>query len=172
MQDVNTELEKLLPHMDRQNQERYIRHLDDLFRKYGTLNIQKWQYRSNNKNSLLHELVEREMDRIVKHIVEKYQLDVNVRRAIDGFTPYTLASIRQLPHMCELLRELGADDAQAENAQQWRTDEEKERAMNIVWLDLEMTSIEAPQIMECAVIITDANLKELESDRYRACRSV
>ena len=34
--------------------------------------------------------------------------------------------------------------------------------MNIVWIDLEMTSIENPEILECAVIITDKDLRELE----------
>jgi hypothetical protein len=64
--------------------------------------------------------------------------------------------------MCDLLQELGATETMTEDVSKWSPDEDRERAMNIVWVDLEMTSIENPQILECAVIITDKDLKELE----------
>jgi oligoribonuclease (3'-5' exoribonuclease) len=52
-----------------------------------------------------------------------------------------------------------------ENVGAWLSDDDKGKALNIVWMDLEMTSIENPEILECAVIITDKNLVELEKSK-------
>jgi hypothetical protein len=64
-----------------------------------------------------------------------------------------------------VLKELGADDILTEDVGAWLSDDDKGKALNIVWMDLEMTSIENPEILECAVIITDKNLVELEKSK-------
>ncbi len=63
--------------------------------------------------------------------------------------------------MANLLEELDSIEAQMADVARWSANADKEKARNIVWLDLEMTSLEDPEILECAVIITDKNLNEL-----------
>ncbi|UJR14362.1 hypothetical protein I4U23_001358 [Adineta vaga] len=162
MHELNTELEKLLMQMNKHNQSKVIKRLDEIKDDYGAKNIEKWQNRSNNKNALLHELVERDMADVISHVIEKYRFDVNVRRASDGSTPYDLASQDANEELCVLLKKFGAGGAEVERGSRWPTDEEKLKSMNIIWLDLEMTSIEEPEIMECAVIITDSDLNTLD----------
>lgn len=63
--------------------------------------------------------------------------------------------------MANLLEELDSIEAQMADVARWSANADKEKARNIVWLDLEMTSLEDPEILECAVIITDKDLNEL-----------
>jgi len=63
--------------------------------------------------------------------------------------------------MSNLLKELGTIEAQMADVARWSANADKEKSTNIVWLDLEMTSLEDPEILECAVIITDKDLNEL-----------
>jgi hypothetical protein len=160
MNQLQPELLKLLL-MGKTNETNIIKRLDDLYRRFGCLQIEKWRHMTNNKNSLLHELVEKEMLEVVRHIVLEQHFDINIRRDSDGLTPLQLASENDNSEMCDLLKELGAKDIQTEDVSQWSPDEDREKSLNIVWLDLEMTSIEDPEILECAVIITDKDLNEL-----------
>ena len=41
--------------------------------------------------------------------------------------------------------------------------EMRAKAARMIWLDLELTELDDPQIMECAVIITDEHLNEIAS---------
>jgi len=161
MNQIQPELLKILS-ISKANQQSIIKRLDDLVLEFGTINIKKWRNMSNKKNSFLHELVEKDMPEVIRHVIQKYKFDINVRRDSDGITPFHLASTNEDSDMCDLLQELGATETMTEDVSKWSPDEDRERAMNIVWVDLEMTSIENPQILECAVIITDKDLKELE----------
>jgi hypothetical protein len=164
MNQLQPELLKILS-ISKTNQNSIIVRLDDLFRKFGTYNIEKWRNMSNKKNSLLHELVEKDMPDVIRHIIQEHKLDINIRRDSDGVTPFQLASKNEDSDMCDVLKELGAAEIQTEDVSKWSPDEDREKAMNIVWVDLEMTSIEDPQILECAVIITDKDLNELEKGK-------
>lgn len=166
MDQLQRELLQLLS-LGHTNQNTIIKRLDKVVMQHGTNLLQKWRNFSNNdKNSFLHELVEQHMEEVMRHVLERYELDVNVRRTSDGLTPYRLALKNGDNRICDLLKKYGAsDDVSAEDNSQWLSDEDREKAMNIVWMDLEMTSIETPEILECAVIITDKDLNELERSK-------
>jgi len=161
MNQLNGELLKLLT-LDKMNQQKIIKRLDDLFVKFGTFNIEKWRNLSNKKNTLLHELVERDLSDVIRHVVQNYQVDINIQRDTDQLTPFQLALENKNTEMCNLLKELGAEEILTVDVSKWPLDEDREKSMNIAWVDLEMTSIENPEILECAVIITDKDLRELE----------
>ncbi|CAF1241311.1 unnamed protein product [Adineta steineri] len=166
MQQLNDEIEKLF-RISNKHQDSFIKRLDDLYRKFGTVSMEKWRNRTNNKNnSLLHELVEKDMPDVIEHVIREYKFDINIRRDKDGVTPLDLASVNENSNICDLLERLGATNVQREDVSKWSSDEEKEKSMNIVWLDLEMTSIEDPHILECAVIITDKHLRELTRQNW------
>ncbi len=156
MKQLQTELIQLLL-LGKDNQRSIIKRLDELIIKYGMLKIQSWRNFSNRKkNTLLHELVEMELLDVVRHFLKKNKFNINIKRESDGITPFQLAIQNQNIEMCNLLKQFGADQIETEDAKN------KENKMNIVWLDLEMTSLEDPEILECAVIITDKDLNELE----------
>ncbi|CAF1293544.1 unnamed protein product [Adineta steineri] len=165
MQQLNDEIEKLF-RVSNKYQDSFIKRLDDLYRKFGTVSMEKWRNRSNKLNSLLHELVEKDMPDVIEHVIREHKFDINIRRDKDGVTPLDLASMNENSNMCDLLERLGATNVQREDVSKWSSDEEKEKSMNIVWLDLEMTSIEDPHILECAVIITDKHLRELTRQNW------
>jgi hypothetical protein len=155
MQQLQPDLLQLLL-LGKENQKAIIKRLDRLITEVGIAKIKKWRNFSNkHKNTLLHELVEMEMAEVVHYFLTKYKSDINIniRRESDCATPFQLANQNHDTEMCDLLIKFGADQKQME-------DEGKK--LNIVWLDLEMTSLEKPQIIECAVIITDKDLKEIE----------
>lgn len=146
-----------------QSQKSIIKQLENLVQQYGTLDIGRWRNLSDNsKNTLLHELVYRGLYEVLHYVLEKSQFDVNVRRGKDGLTPLQLAESLKDRKMCELLKKYGANEISTEDVSKWLSDDDREQSMNIVWIDLEMTSIEDPHILECAVIITDKNLETLE----------
>lgn len=37
----------------------------------------------------------------------------------------------------------------------------RERMQNMIWLDLELTELEDPEVLECTVIVTDKDLVEV-----------
>jgi ankyrin repeat protein len=161
---LQTELLKVLG-LGKSNQHSIIKRLDRLYEDFGGLNMQKWRYASNKSNSLLHELVDKEMPDVIRHLVEVRKFDINVRRGSDGLTPLQLAIKNDNSEVSAVLVDLGAVDIQTEDVSTWLSDEDKTKAMNIVWMDLEMTSLEDPEIMECAIIITDKDLHKLDEGK-------
>ncbi len=164
MNQLQTELLKLIA-MGKSNQDTIIKRLDRLYEDFGALSIKKWRHAANKGNSLLHEFVEKEMPDVIRHLVSKHQFDINVRRGSDGLTPLQLALENDNSEISDVLEELGAIDIQTEDVSTWLSDDDKKKTMNIVWMDLEMTSLEDPDIMECAVIITDKDLHELDKGK-------
>jgi ankyrin repeat protein len=162
MNQLQTDLLNLLS-LGKENQNKIIKRLDQLIRENGTKLILKWRNLTNNtKNTLLHELVERELPDVIRFVMTDHKLDINIQRGSDGLTPFQLASKNQNSEMCSLLKELGAEEILTEDVSKWLSEEDKLKSMNIAWVDLEMTSIEDPVIMECAIIITDKDLNELD----------
>ncbi len=165
MNQLHTELLKVIA-LGKSNQNSVIRRLEKLYEEFGSLNMQKWRNTSNKSNSLLHESVDREMPEVIQHLVEVRKFDIDVRRGSDGLTPLQLASENQNSEITALLVQLGAGDIQTEDVSTWLSDDDKKKALNIVWVDLEMTSLEDPDIIECAVIITDKDLHVLDESKY------
>jgi ankyrin repeat protein len=162
MQQLQTELLQLLL-LGKENQKAIIRRLDQLIIDFGMTKIKSWRNFSNKKkNTLLHELVEMELIDVVRHFLTKYKFNVTIKRGLDGITPFQLAYQNQSMEMCHLLKKFGGDQMPTEDDDASSMEADKEKKMNIVWLDLEMTSLDDPQILECAVIITDKDLNELE----------
>ena len=146
-----------------------IRHLDDLIIQYRSV-IERWQNSQNKNNSLLHELVEKQLLAVIEHIVRKHRLNINIRRTSDGLTPLQLASSKHDSQMCKKLKELGAEEVLVEDVSKWNLNGDGKKGVNIVWIDLEMTSLEDPEILECAMIITDKDLNPLKEGKSRCCR--
>ncbi|CAF1645437.1 unnamed protein product [Rotaria magnacalcarata] len=166
MDQLNRALLKLLE-LGKNKQNSMIKRLDDAARDFGFINLTKWRNVSNDtKNSLVHELVERNLHEVIYHAITVLKLDINVRRGSDGLTPLQIATNAGDHQMCDLLKQLGASKVQSEDASSFLSDEDREKSMNIVWLDLEMTSIVEPEILECAVIITDKNFQILDKGSW------
>lgn len=143
-----------------------IEQLEIVIEQYGIRQVELWENRSNVKrNLLLHELVEREYYDVIRYIVPKYNLRTSFKREKDGVTPFEVAHAKQDWKMCNLLLELGDDKTLTDTYEQYASKKQKDKMMNIVWMDLEFTSLEDPEILECAVIVTDKDLNELESSK-------
>ncbi|CAF0740666.1 unnamed protein product [Adineta ricciae] len=167
MHDVNVALGRLFLAANHRDQDKFVRMLTEILREFGRATLEKWyDNKTPKKNSLLHELVEYEMTDAIRLVVTDYKFNINIKRVSDWLTPCELAAKSEKGEICDLLVELGATVARAEGSSTWRSDDEKLNSMNIIWLDLEMTSLEAPEIMECAVIITDPNLNPLETGNW------
>lgn len=161
MGELQADLLKFLS-AGRTDQKAIIERLGRFYSEYGSKMIQKWRNASNKKNSLLHEFVEREMSDVIQYLILDREFDKNIRRDSDGLTPFQLAQKNRSSSIVKVLLELGVEQIETDDVGSWMSDDGGEKAMNIVWMDLEMTSIEDPEILECAVIITDKNLVELE----------
>ncbi|CAF3940248.1 unnamed protein product [Adineta steineri] len=162
---LNRELLKLSL-LDKNDQDSFINQLDDLFRKFGIYNIEKWRNLSNKNNTLLHEFVEKDLPFAIRHVINKYTFDINVRRDTDGRTLFQLALDQKNKKMHNFLKELAADKISQIDVSKRQNDEDRKKSTNIVWVDLEMTSIDDPEILECAVIITDKDLNELAQGNW------
>ncbi|CAF1036709.1 unnamed protein product [Rotaria sordida] len=165
MQNLNKELEKILK--ERNSESTIIEQLDDLIKRYGVMEIEAWRNMSNGtNNTLLHELVDRHYLDVIQYIVSKFNLKVLIKRETDNITPFELAHLLQDWRMCNLLLELGDDKTSTNTYDQYVMKKQKDKMMNIVWMDLEFTSFDNPEILECAVIITDKDLNELERKEW------
>ncbi|CAF1079311.1 unnamed protein product [Rotaria sordida] len=165
MQNLSKELEKILK--ERNSESTIIEQLDDLIKRYGVIEIEAWRNMSNGtNNTLLHELVDRHYLDAIQYIVSKFNLKVLIKRETDNITPFELAHLLQDWRMCNLLLELGDDKTSTNTYDQYVMKKQKDKMMNIVWMDLEFTSFDNPEILECAVIITDKDLNELERKEW------
>lgn len=167
--DQNTlqlEIEKLLSqHED--DESLMINKLEKLVGKVGTEKLSEWRNATNkSKNTLIHELVEKNCPNVIQFLVQKCKLDPNIHREIDGKTPLELAEAKENEEIVRILEELRQNKAAQQILDDDEPDPETRSRTNIVWVDLEMTSIENPKIMECAVIITDKYLNELDRSKY------
>jgi hypothetical protein len=160
---LNKELENILNNSNRQSF--IIKQLDELIKQYGILQIESW--RNDRKNSLLHELVDKHYYDAIQYLVSKYNFNTSIKREIDSLTPFELAHLNQDWKMCNLLLEFSDDKTSTDTYEQFVLKKQKNKMMNIVWMDLEFTSFDNPKILECAVIITDKDLNELERSEYR-----
>jgi len=70
--------------------------------------------------------------------------------------------------MIDLLFQLGADpnvkNKYGESCSKLL--EDRKKSHHLVWLDTELTSLEDPEILECAIIITDKDLKEIDKAHW------
>ncbi|CAF0910802.1 unnamed protein product, partial [Didymodactylos carnosus] len=170
------------------NEQAMINALDALVKDFGQKEVQTWRNQSTkHKHSLILELILTWHTQLVRHAVEKYKFDLNVQRESDDNTPLHLCGWYQKAEMFALLIELGADTTLKNKYDELAAglNEYQQKAMNIVWLDtgkvffycrhqslitiipiLELTSLDDPHILECAIIITDKDLNELERGNW------
>jgi hypothetical protein len=161
MKDLNKKLEKTLK--SQSSQSTIIKRLDEIIEEFGIGQVNAWRNLSNNtKNTLLHELVDKKYVDVVRHVISKYNLRIFFKRELDGLTPLELARSNQDWKMFDLLIEFGDDKTLNETYEQFANKKQKDKMMNIIWIDLEFTSFRSPKILECAVIITDKELNEIE----------
>ena len=164
MKDLNKRLEKVLN--DKKCENTIIKELDDIIEEFGIDKVNSWRNLSNRtKNTLLHELVDKNYINVVRHVIIKYNLRTFFKRESDGATPIEVARLNQHWKMWDLLFEFGDDKTLNETYEQFASKKQRDKMMNIVWMDLEFTSFDNPQILECAVIITDKDLNEIQRSK-------
>ncbi|CAF0767591.1 unnamed protein product [Adineta steineri] len=165
MKDLNKKLEKLLKSKISENN--IIKELDEIFDEFNVRQVNSWRNLSNKtKNTLLHELVDKNYLEVVRHVISKYQLRTFFKRESDGLTPIDLAKLNEDWDMWDLLIEFDDDKTIKETYDQFAIKQQKDKMMNIVWMDLEFTSFQNPKILECAVIITDKDLNEIQRKQW------
>ncbi|CAM4827045.1 unnamed protein product [Rotaria magnacalcarata] len=143
-----------------------IDQIEKLIKKFGIKKIEAWRNSVKTRNTLLHELVEKKCPNVIQYLLVEYNLDRTVHREADGKTPIELAQAKGYDDIVDALGEFDENKSIAETPDDDESEPSKKNRMNIVWIDLEMTSIEHPKIMECAVIITDKNMNEIERAQW------
>lgn len=165
---LDDEIQVMLEQAD-DDQSALISQLDTRVEQFGLQSVQDWRnVRNKARNTLVHEFVERNWTDVVRHAVGRYRLNVHIHRELDGKSPIQLAQFDGSEEMSNLFEELESNpEAEGSKKQDESNDDDdgidpkNRKKLNMVWLDLEMTSLENPKIMECAVIITDKYLNEL-----------
>eukprot|EP01127_Copromyxa_protea_P015609 TRINITY_DN4513_c0_g1_i7.p1 TRINITY_DN4513_c0_g1~~TRINITY_DN4513_c0_g1_i7.p1 ORF type:complete len:162 (-),score=26.94 TRINITY_DN4513_c0_g1_i7:599-1084(-) len=136
--------------------------LSQLVTDYGATAVGEWRSNSQNKDSIMHIFVRLGLLEGVSYLVGQ-GLDINAQRTEDGCTPLHLAAWFKRSDMISLLLGLGADPSiknkYNENCEELILMREKQQ--NMIWLDLELTSLDDPEVLECTVIITDKDLVEV-----------
>ena len=166
---LHHEMEKLLS-QEEDSSESMIDKFKELIQKYGIEGIKEWRNLADKtKNTIIHELADKNCIGIIQYLVCECHFDVNIHRESDGKTPLELAQQKGLHDMICLLEDLSQNKMFLPTPDEDASEPDYRRKLNIVWIDLEMTSIEDPKIMECAVIITDKYLKSLAEGRVSTC---
>ncbi|KNC81007.1 hypothetical protein SARC_06653 [Sphaeroforma arctica JP610] len=107
---------------------------------------------------------------VLERLVTTHGFNINVQKSMDKMTPAHLSVWLRKHHLTDLLRKLGADCDNVINKYGESVDgliAMHKRKDNLVWMDLEFTSLTDPEILEVAVIITDGTMeKELARQRW------
>ena len=160
MNNLNKEFGHLLKKP--RDQTYIIQQLDELIKQYGVGKIDSWRNMSKpTRNCLLHEFVLKQYYDVIRHMLSNYHFKSSIKRESDHLTPFELAFDNGDWKMCDLLMEFCDDKLYSDSYEQFVSKIHRNKSMNLVWLDLEMTSLINPKILECAVIITDKDLNEL-----------
>lgn len=157
-----------------QDQRKIIKELDRLIDQHDVEAVNRWRS-TKSKSTFLHRLVELDLFEVFEHAVMQYRMDPKIYRESDGLT--ALQILEKRGAAADLIARIegaaGGGEAayNVNNGENDQDDEvesedsndgnENKSKHNIVWVDLEMTSIEDPKVMECAVIITNKRLTEL-----------
>ncbi len=164
MKDLNKKLEEIFKSQSCESL--IIEKIDELYDEFSIRQVNAWRNLSNRtKNTLLHELVEKDYLDVVRHVISKYKLRTFFKRESDGLTPLELAQFNRNEEMSHLLIQFRDDQTLTETSEQFSRNKSNDQFLNIVWIDLEFTSFENPQILECAVIITDKDLHEIQRSK-------
>eukprot|EP00386_Alphamonas_edax_P006887 GDKI01022324.1.p2 GENE.GDKI01022324.1~~GDKI01022324.1.p2 ORF type:complete len:316 (+),score=110.94 GDKI01022324.1:101-1048(+) len=140
--------------------------LKNVFELHGKDAINSWrQTTTKHKQTVAHIAAQKNMAKVLEYL-HSIGCDLNVQRESDMGTPLHLAIYYQQILAIEKLRSLPGVDASIKNSYGETCDKKfeelREKMHNMVWLDLELTSLDdTSDILEVAVIITDKNLKEL-----------
>ena len=177
-----------------------IEYLSNLFQVYGNELINAWCSNDKNKNKLVHLLTQfNKQDALCKFCSS---LNINDQREKDGCTPLHIAAWTKNDDLIHLLLKIGGNpkiqNKYGETTEvrhilmlttlikvllhttyifkfnSKETVKASKMSSNIVFLDLELTSVRKPnvnpKILEIAVIVTDSLFSELE--RYSCVISV
>ena len=143
--------------------------LSGLFLKHSLETIALVHDGSKHQNRLPHVLV---LQNKLKSLRLFAELGGNINATrIDGNTPLHVAVWSEKKDAFELLKELGANLHIKNNYEETPSDllHKKSNVDNIIFLDLELTCLPCngiPKILECAVVITDGKLEELERKEW------
>lgn len=164
VREFQSDILDLLAHR-REQQKAMINDLRSLQQLYDANVFKRWYNSTDVKgHRLIHELVSRQLDEVLDYALTVSLLDIEARRNNDGLTALQLAEKRGYQEIKNILiRHNASTTAERVDPHEWSLDHDREAELNIVWMDLEMTALEEPEILECAVIITNKNLVILDS---------
>lgn len=168
--DVDELYQSVLKVLANDDADASVKALDELISIHGDA-AKAWRLTGKHPNSLIHVLVQKNRGDLVEHLVGHHQFEINGHRSSDLCTPLHLAAWTKNDNLVTLLLRLGADSTlknkYGEDCQQLVANVMKKD--NLVWLDLELTHLPGDgkggvedSILECAVIVTDKDLKEIE----------
>lgn len=163
MREFQSNILELLKY--RREQKTMITDLRVLQQMYDVNIFKRWYNSTDVKgHRLIHELVSQQLDEVLDYALNASLLDIEARRDNDGLTALQLAEKRGYQEIKDILIKHNASTtAERVDPHEWSLDHDREAELNIVWMDLEMTALEEPEILECAIIITDKNLVMLAS---------
>jgi oligoribonuclease len=135
---------------------------------YGIDTVRNWSDPgSKNGNNLLHAYIYHHRITLLEWCLEILGCDVNVQRKGDLNTPLHLAAYYKNKEATRVLIRFGAD-VSIKNKYGEVGREVLVRDTNIAWVDLEMSALPGdinkglvPDIIECAIIVTDKDLREI-----------
>jgi oligoribonuclease (3'-5' exoribonuclease) len=157
--------------LEAKSEEDWLVMLPELLATHGLDTVSTWRDESSkHKHRLVHIAAMRSYPLALKAMAEM-GFDLNVQRDSDKCTPLHLAIFYKKPASIDTLKELGVDST-LQNSYGESCDDKyhklAESKSNIIFLDLELTSVpaigldgERARILEVAIIITDKDLKEL-----------
>eukprot|EP00919_Chromeraceae_sp_WS-2016_P025259 GHVR01059722.1.p1 GENE.GHVR01059722.1~~GHVR01059722.1.p1 ORF type:complete len:394 (+),score=82.69 GHVR01059722.1:540-1721(+) len=154
-----------------------IRDEEEIIKKFKDLEIENdinifktWKSICKHGNTLLHICAIKGYAKVAEILIDNYKLDINEIRKSDKNTAYHMSFWDDKQDIQKLLEVKNAD-GNIENSYNETANCMKGKQMesrnNIVWLDLELTSLEHDgKIMEVAVYITDKDLNEKERKEW------
>ena len=132
MKDLNKRLEKFLNSRTK-CENTFIKELDEIIDEFGINKVNSWRNLSNRtKNTLLHELVDKNYVNVVRHVIIKYNLRTYFKRDSDGATPIDLAKINKDWDMWNLLYEFADDKTLNQTYDEFASKKLKDKMMNII----------------------------------------
>ena len=164
--------------------------LHDWSKEFGAEKLANWRHFGKHDNTLLHLVASSWKTESLKVLLKMEYVDVNVQRSSDMNTTLHLVALKGRRDLYNFLVSVGADETLInkynENAATVMNRMEKGKEMttitksplsvaekysesNIIFLDLELTNLISdgiPKILECAVIITDSDLREIERGQW------
>lgn len=145
--------------------------IDDAYRlssilvKHGVQTVNEWRaVGTKHEHALVHILTCKNRPDLMKTMATQ-GANINIQRNSDGNTPLHLAIWMKHEELQETLKSLGASLTMKNKYGESPDDkmrQEMAKMQRIIWLDSEWTSLDNPELLEVAIVITEGDLREIE----------